>query len=396
MKKFKYKIFIIIFSILSIIALSSFVFSNVRNYYNQKRMINDILSRRMIDIIPPFYDNNQPKIFLNYDIYTIILDKNGEYSEVINHTDNTIDEENIKKLSIDIIKNHKTNKYIGNLYFDKYSYVFTKNNTLIIINNSNINQELIKSFITSFIIIIIFEIIIFLISYILTKWVSKPVLETFENQNRFIQDVSHELKTPLSVLIASVDAYYKDNDIKWISNIKNESERMSELVKNLLDLSQIENNKKMNFKEENISVLVETSILTSESLFYESKLKLKYNIEDNIKLVCNSIQIKQLVSILIDNAIKYSEEKGNVNILLKQDNKDIIFEIKNKGIAIKEEEREKIFERFYKSDESRNRDKNNYGLGLAIAKSIVENHNGKIEAYSKNGYTTFKVNFKRT
>ena len=396
MKKFKYKIFIIIFSILSIIALSLFVFSNVRNYYNQKRMINDILSRRMIDIMPPFYDNNQPKIFLNYDIYTIILDKNGEYSEVINHTDNTIDEENIKKLSIDIIKNHKTNKYIGNLYFDKYSYVFTKNNTLIIINNSNINQELIKSFITSFIIIIIFEIIIFLISYILTKWVSKPVLETFENQNRFIQDVSHELKTPLSVLIASVDAYYKDNDIKWINNIKNESERMSELVKNLLDLSQIENNKKMNFKEENISVLVETSILTSESLFYESKLKLKYNIEDNIKLVCNSIQIKQLVSILIDNAIKYSEEKGNVNILLKQDNKEIIFEIKNKGIAIKEEEREKIFERFYKSDESRNRDKNNYGLGLAIAKSIVENHNGKIEAYSKNGYTTFKVNFKRT
>ena len=97
------------------------------------------------------------------------------------------------------------------------------------------------------------------------------------------------------------------------------------------------------------------------------------------------------MSILIDNAIKHSETKGKVIINLTTEGKDIVLEVKNKGLPIKDEDKEKIFERFYKVDSSRNRDSNNYGLGLAIAKNIVLNHNGKISASSKDGYTTFKV-----
>ena len=109
--------------------------------------------------------------------------------------------------------------------------------------------------------------------------------------------------------------------------------------------------------------------------------------------MCNSSLIRQLIGILIDNSIKHTYENGNVNINLYKTNKDIIIEVKNDGDEIKKSDEEKIFERFYKVDEARNRNSNRYGLGLAIAKDITEKHNGKIIAYSKKNVTTFKVTF---
>ena len=115
--------------------------------------------------------------------------------------------------------------------------------------------------------------------------------------------------------------------------------------------------------------------------------------EKNIKYTCNGDLIRQLLGILIDNSIKHTNENGNVTVNLYKSNKDIILEVKNDGDEIKKEDEQKIFERFYKIDESRNRNENRYGLGLAIAKDIVEKHNAKISANSKKGITTFKVTF---
>lgn len=108
---------------------------------------------------------------------------------------------------------------------------------------------------------------------------------------------------------------------------------------------------------------------------------------------CNIDSMKELMSILIDNAIKYSDKNGVVKVNLYTDNKDIILEVVNKGIPIKDEDKEKIFDRFYKVDKSRNRKSNNYGLGLFIEKKIVELHDGTISASSKDGFTTFKIVF---
>ena len=104
--------------------------------------------------------------------------------------------------------------------------------------------------------------------------------------------------------------------------------------------------------------------------------------------------MKQLMAILLDNAIKHSSKDGEIVVLLKKEKSDIMLVVKNKGEGIPKGSEEKIFERFYRADESRNRDENRYGLGLAIAKSIVTNHGGKISAHSENGYTTFQVIFK--
>ena len=285
---------------------------------------------------------------------------------------------------------------IGNLYFDSYSYLFTRNNdSLVIIDNSKAQDKLIQILKTSIFMFAGLELIIILISVNLTKWIIKPVIESFNKQKQFIEDASHELKTPISVIIASAEALENEpEEKKWLDNIKSESERMSNLVSDLLDMAKSENGIKEQYTNENLSKLVERSVLTFESLIYEKDIKLDYNIEENINFTCNSNQIKQVIGILIDNAIKHSCLKGEIKINLKKEKGNIVLTVTNKGKEIPKEEQEKIFERFYRGDESRNRNENRYGLGLAIAKNIVTNHNGKIGVISENGYTTFKIIFK--
>ena len=408
MKKLKIKVFSVIFSLLTLFAFIIISFSATTNYLNKKNSISKILN----DISRPITRNSNKdrvddsnvsykgtinkeeprKIYLDFTIYTIILDGDGHYQELVNHTNNDeINESDIKVIANNIIQNHQNNFYIGNLFVNKYSYVFTSNNTLIIMDNTTINKALINQLISAILIFIICEIVIFIVTYLITKWIINPVEKSFENQKIFVADASHELKTPLSVIIASSEAYFLDKDDKWVYNIKNESERMIKLVTELLDLAKTEHEQDVVMETYNLTEIIESSILTYESLFYERKIKLEYHLEENIDFLCNPDNIKELMSILIDNSIKYSLDDGHVIVNLNKKNKQIVLEVKNKGLPIKREDEEKIFERFYKVDSSRNRDSNNYGLGLAIAKNIVLKHNGKITARSYNGYTTFKV-----
>ena len=398
MKKLKNKVFWVIFSLLTTFTLIVFFTNTTRTYIEKNNTIKDMLTKipntfdkRELNI-PPNEKVDQRRIYLDFTIYTVILDNDGQFKELINNTNNDeINEEKIKKVANSIINNHKQDYYIGNLYTNKYSYSFNFDNTLTIMDNTNINSSLLHELITNIIIFILCEIVIVGFTYLITKWIITPVKNSFMKQKIFIADASHELKTPLSVMIASADAYFNDKDEKWIKNMKHESERMIKLVTELLDLAKTEEEQDIVMEQNNLSNIIESSILTFESLFYENNIKLKYDIKSDIKMNCNENLIIDLMSILIDNAIKHCKEKGKVLVNLSNNNKQIILEVKNTGLPIKKEDEEKIFERFYKVDTSRNRNSNNYGLGLAIAKNIVERHNGTISAHSSNGYTTFKV-----
>jgi signal transduction histidine kinase len=396
MKKLKIKVFTTIFLILTISIVGIFIFSTTRVYYDKLNNLESILIKNKNNTTIKNFDiqneESTRKIFMDFDIYTIILDDMGDYTTIINHTNNDNTElSNIETIAKKIINKHTANSYIGNLYFNKYSYSFSSNNTLIISDNTSINKYLKNNLITNIIILIVMESIVLLIAYYLTKWIITPVNEAFEKQKRFIADASHELKTPLAVITASTEAYFYDKNDKWVNNIKDESSRMAKLVKDLLNLASSEKELELVKTNINLSSLIEKSVLTFESVFFEHDIKYIYNIEPNIIFNCNEEQIKPLMSILIDNAIKHTEHKGEVIINLNKNNKDIILEVKNLGEPIKREDEKKIFERFYKCDDSRNRNSNNYGLGLAIAKNIVESHSGKISASSNNSYTTFKV-----
>ena len=406
MKKLRIKVFFVIFSLLTVFTSIVFISGIVKDYMERKNSISEILTRipktfenldkrnRPGEFVPsrstPDYDSR--RIYLDFTIYTIILDDNGNYKELINNTNNDeLEEKYIKEIANNIINNHSKDLYIGNLYESKYAYVFTPNNTLVIMDNTELNGILTKGLISNILLFLLCEIAIFAFTYLITKWIITPVSISFEKQKTFVADASHELKTPLSVMVASADAYFNDKNEKWVKNMKSESERMIKLVTELLDLAKTEGEQDIIMKENNLSDIVEGSILTFESLFYERKIKLKYDIMPDIKMMCNEDLIIELMRILIDNAIKHCENKGKVVVNLSKNNKQIILEVKNTGEPIKKEDEENIFERFYKVDTSRNRNSNNYGLGLAIAKNIVERHFGEIKAHSSDGYTTFKV-----
>ena len=197
--------------------------------------------------------------------------------------------------------------------------------------------------------------------------------------------------------MASSDELKSDKkNEKYVDNIKYESERMNTLIKSLLDLSKLENGVSIsNYKEEDISKIIERISLTFEAIAYENNIEIDTNIEKDIIFKCSKEEIEKLISIILDNAIKHSYKDSTIKVNLNKDKNNINIEITNTGDPIKPGEEEKIFERFYRGDKSRNRESNRYGLGLAIAKNIVTNHNGTIKAYSKDNLTTFKINIKK-
>jgi len=396
MKKLKKKTFMVIFLIFISFLLIFIVFTNIQNYnreYNNLRnnllRINNIFFK---DGKPNDFEN---RIIMDYEIYTITFDSNNNVVNIFTYSNETTNFD-VESIASNILRTESKGTFkINNLYFNNYIYRLD-NDSLTIINTKMIQERLTRDLLYSLILFTVMELIVLVITHIITNYLTKPAEESFNKQKEFIANASHELKTPLAVIIASSDALEKDNNPKWLNNIKDETEKMNKLITNLLDLSKLENGINIeNYKEENLSKIVEKESLTFESIAYEKDVFLDTVVDENIKFKCNVFEINELLSILIDNAIKHSEKKSHIKISLQENKSNILLKVVNKGDEIKKEECEKIFERFYRLDKSRNRSEGRYGLGLAIAKNIVLNHNGKIRAYSDNGFTTFEVNFKK-
>ena len=237
-------------------------------------------------------------------------------------------------------------------------------------------------------------IIIYTVSKKVSEIIVKPVEDTLEKQKQFISDASHELKTPLAVIEANADVL--ENEVgnnKWLTYIQNETDSMDKLINELLLLAKMENVDDIkSYEIFDVSNQVEMCASVFESMAYEKKVKIITNIQKGIKLNGNKQDIEHIVSTLLDNAIKHSEEGKDVIVELVKDKNSMILQIKNYGEPIPEEQKDKIFERFYRVDKARNRNEKRYGLGLAIAKSTVLKYKGKIGVECKDGITCFKVN----
>ena len=408
-KKLSNKIFYTLVLILSISILTVVGIFNIQNYFEQKKSINNSLNVSMTKkdrkVIPPIKIDdathntedmrNRNIKFMDSVIYTILLDDNNKILEVINHSNNETSSEKINSIARRILSNKNIkDRHIGNLYLSDYSYVYSKGNTLIILDNSKIKSSLLLSLEVSLFIFIILEILVIVLSRYLTIWIIKPVKESFAKQKQFIADASHELKTPLSVIVASSEAIDITNqNSKWLKNIEYEVNRMNLLISKLLNLAKSERVEEIVLVNNNLSKTVELSLLTFEGRAFEKDIKLSYEIEDNINILMDEDSIKELVEILLDNAIKHSKKNGNIKVLLKSDSQVTLL-VQNEGEPIPKGEEEKIFERFYRVDKSQNRKDNRYGLGLAIAKNIVLSHKVKITASSLDGVTTFEVTLK--
>lgn len=391
-KKLNQRIFLLIMASLSIIVLGTIILFAVLNYSNTINTATFMMDRFMGEEPKKSPDDRledykiKPETIID-GVYNFLIQNSIIVQSSVPSNDKAINEYALK-----IAKKNTEKGMIG-----KYIYKVRKINPntvrITFIENKDTIFHIKTIFIVSSIIAIISLFAIYKLAKKVSKMIVKPVEETFEKQKQFISDASHELKTPLAVIEANADVL--ENEIgksKWIDYIQNETESMNKLINELLLLAKIENVDNLKeYKQLNLSKEVEIILSMFESMAYEKQVIIKSKINENITMNGNKEDIEHIVSTLTDNAIKHTEAQKEVVVELKKEKSEIILEVKNMGEQIPEEEREKIFERFYRIDKSRNRNEKRYGLGLAIAKSTIEKYNGKIEVFYKDNFTVFKV-----
>lgn len=231
---------------------------------------------------------------------------------------------------------------------------------------------------------------IVLIALLLSHWVLKPVERAWEQQRQFVADASHELKTPLSVILANTQILKSDESKipeesrRWIEGTSDEAERMRGLVEELLELARTEegsSNARANAPVD-LSSLVEGDALQFDAVAYERGCEIETNVVDGISVLGDQEQLERLLKALIDNACKYAARGTQIKVTLEKNGSHALFAATSQGEPIPEEDLPHVFDRFWRSDKARARSTGGYGLGLAIAKGIAESHGGKIWATS--------------
>lgn len=237
-----------------------------------------------------------------------------------------------------------------------------------------------------------------IVSIMLARWIVRPVEEAWNQQQQFIADASHELKTPLtvirandSILLAQPDATI-ESQTQWIESTETEAQIMQDLVNDMLYLAKADAAQiPLEYSTVNLSDIADMQLLQFESVAFERDIDMHGDIEKGIEVLGDASRLQRLIGTLLDNACKYVDEGGQVFVRLKQHGSLCSFTVRNTGTPIDPEDLPHLFDRFYRSDKARTRAHGGYGLGLSIAKSITEDHGGTIKVTStQSDGTTFR------
>ena len=338
--------------------------------------------------------DNDKKIRLPF--FTLNIDENGEISAFGGDYFDLTDKELLSELTAAV---HEQNAPMGTIQKYDLRFLILSHETTDTIIFADISSEkaMLNGLIRNCIIVgMIGYTLFFLISLLLAKWVTKPLEKTWNEQKQFIADASHELKTPLTIIMTNAemldDTDYSETDrMLFKKNILWASKRMRGLVESLLELARMDNrNTENEMKILDYSKLVSDSILPFESLFFEKDMEFSTDISPDITVMGDKNKLRQVMSILLDNALKYCDSAYPVKLKLSRTGVHAVLTVSGNGTTLSKEDCENIFKRFYRIDKSRT-DSDSYGLGLSIAQSIINEHGGRIWADSENGVNTFLV-----
>ena len=294
----------------------------------------------------------------------------------------TVTEKQMQIIINKSLENPFTSGSVDNVYYK----VFFDGNRLII-SGSDVTEflQIFESNVTNILVtLIIAYVLLFIFVYILSLSVFDPIKETLFKQKQFISNASHELKTPLTIISANAEVLKQNGDNQWIDNITSQTERLNLLVNDMLSLAKIDEAKEqlsiLNF---NLSEVVTNEALAFDALAFEKGKNLSLFIQPNLQYKGDIKSVKNIVNILLDNAVKHANTGGEIALYLKKDGNKTSLVVFNTGSDIPNSDSQKVFERFYRSDQSRSRESGGSGLGLSIAKGIADNNKWKITATSK-------------
>ena len=293
----------------------------------------------------------------------------------------------------------RTEDETGKLEAHDLRYLKTdfRHGTTIVFADTTTESATLRNLLYSCLVIFLGTMVAFLgISVLLSQWAIKPVARAWNQQRQFVADASHELKTPLSVIMANAELMQnedatEDDRVKYAANILNMSYQMRSLVQNMLEMARVDNGTlKMQLVELDFSQLVCDAVLSFQLLFEEKGLALQHEIQEGIQLHGSEQHLYQIMDVLLDNALKYSAPNGTVRVNLQITGRNCVLSVSSEGEAISRDDLKNIFKRFYRVDKARVMN-GSYGLGLAIAEAVVEAHKGRIWAESAQGCNTFFV-----
>lgn len=354
-----------------------------------------VLSRPM-DALPPDRPRPDEKrgsgpgspMFRLSIFYTVAVSHDGNILEIKNEPPTLYTDDDLRGLAQSIIAGSKRAGTKDDLDFykeDKGGYTL-----VTFMDNTIVNENAMTLFRYTLRFGAVALVLFFFLSVYLARRIVDPLEKSYQKQKQFISDAGHELKTPVSVISANAELLSREvGESQWLTNIQYENERMATLVAQLLDLARTESAAPQ-MEHIDLSRLVAGEVLPFESVAFEKGLVLSSNVADNICVEGDSTQLKQIVSILLDNAIRHSTGHGEVHLSLTKEHGSARLSVINKGDEIPLEQRRRIFERFYRLDTVRNGEDDHYGLGLAIARAIAVSHKGRIEVLCHDGLVDFR------
>ena len=328
----------------------------------------------------PFDDGISPEVKFESRYFVVSFDSEGNVASSDTKHIFAISDEDSIKIAKQIYEGSSDRGFYRNFRYAKISLNgYNAVMCLDIYNGlSSANYFLIVSLSASF----IGWITVFIIVLAFSKRIIAPVSKSYEKQKRFISDAGHEIKTPLAIIEADIGVMeINEWENEWLDDIKTQVRRLARLTNDLIHLSKLDEGKdSLKFIDFSVSDLAKETVTSFTGLATVNNKKLEANIQPNLTLKGDTESIRELLTILLDNAIKYSTGDGNISLEVKKKNGHIVIEASNSAKNLTKENAEHLFDRFYRADESRNSETGGHGIGLSMAKAIVEAHKGNISA----------------
>lgn len=344
-----------------------------------------IINKDNKDAPHPLLDDKKlsPELPFESRFFSVLISEDEKILSIDTQKIAAIDDLSASQMAIKIFKSKKTKGFENN-----YRFIVQKNDEGKLVVFLDCSKKLSSYyyflFVSYFISFIGFS-IVFVVVVLLSGRIIKPLSESYEKQKRFITDAGHEIKTPITIIDADAEILECDlPENEWLQDIKLQTARLTTLTNDLIYLSKMDENKSHIKIEFPFSDVVSETTQSFSSLAFSQSKEISYNIEKMITIFGDESALRQLVSILLDNAVKYSTEKSTIKVSLAKNGKNIIFIVSNKTGNISEKDIERIFDRFYRLDNSRNSSTGGHGIGLSIANAIVNSHKGKIQAQIEN------------